>query len=105
MNRRFDMPPLSLCLEGNQSELSLRRSFWGRRWKHFGDAARWTFRPVTILKTSLLLLRDEIPCSRRLPNLRKSFAVISPKQRRYYSRNLDLSMCFPDSSWIASESL
>src|ERR1700677_2172248 len=105
MNRRFDMRSQSLCREGNRSALSQRRSFWERRWKHFGDAAKWTFRPVTILKTLLLSLRDDIPCYRRLPSLRESFGVILPKQQRRFSLNLDLSMCFRDSSWIESESL
>jgi len=41
-------------LGGNRSKSLPRHFSWGRRWKHFGGAARWIFRPVMILKISLL---------------------------------------------------
>ena len=52
---------------GNRSASLLRLFSWERKWKHFAEEARWTFRPATILKTLLQSLKEGTRYCKRSP--------------------------------------
>jgi hypothetical protein len=78
--------------------------FLGTKMEAFRGRGKMDFQASHDLEDFVAVIEGRDTLLQEITDSPQELGVILPKQQRAYSRNLDFSMCFLDSSWTMSES-